>query len=89
MLPLICNECLQGSTNENLAHTPPRDWPNKGEIIFEKLKIRYRDNLEFVLKGISATIHPAEKVGIVGRTGAGQILYLQFTLCSYKHGTLP
>uniref|UniRef100_A0AAF5PGH3 ABC-type glutathione-S-conjugate transporter n=1 Tax=Wuchereria bancrofti TaxID=6293 RepID=A0AAF5PGH3_WUCBA len=62
----------EGLASENLAHTPPRDWPSKGEIIFEKLKIRYRDNLEFVLKGISATIHPAEKVGIVGRTGAGK-----------------
>ncbi|KAM3726825.1 Multidrug resistance-associated protein [Dirofilaria immitis] len=62
----------EGSANENLAHTPPRDWPSKGEIVFEKLKIRYRDNLEFVLKGISATIHPAEKIGIVGRTGAGK-----------------
>ncbi|KAL3981708.1 multi drug resistance-associated protein (MRP) [Acanthocheilonema viteae] len=62
----------EGLANENLAHTPPRDWPSKGQIVFEKLKIRYRDNLEFVLKGISATIHPAEKVGIVGRTGAGK-----------------
>ncbi|VIO86165.1 multidrug resistance related protein 1, putative [Brugia malayi] len=62
----------EGLASENLAHTPRRDWPSKGEIIFEKLKIRYRDNLEFVLKGISATIHPAEKIGIVGRTGAGK-----------------
>ncbi|VDO26102.1 unnamed protein product [Onchocerca flexuosa] len=62
----------EGLANENLAHMPPRDWPSKGEIVFEKLKIRYRDNLEIVLKGISATIHPAEKVGIVGRTGAGK-----------------
>uniref|UniRef100_A0A158Q7H0 Multidrug resistance-associated protein 1 n=1 Tax=Elaeophora elaphi TaxID=1147741 RepID=A0A158Q7H0_9BILA len=62
----------EGLASENLAHTPPRDWPNKGEIIFEKLKIRYRNNLEFVLKGISARIRPAEKVGIVGRTGAGK-----------------
>uniref|UniRef100_A0A8R1XX01 ABC-type glutathione-S-conjugate transporter n=2 Tax=Onchocerca volvulus TaxID=6282 RepID=A0A8R1XX01_ONCVO len=62
----------EGLANENLAHMPPRDWPSKGEIVFEKLKIRYRDNLEFVLKGISAIIHPAEKVGIVGRTGAGK-----------------
>ncbi|KAK6109907.1 multi drug resistance-associated protein (MRP) [Brugia pahangi] len=62
----------EGLASENLAHTPQRDWPSKGEIIFDKLKIRYRDNLEFVLKGISATIHPAEKIGIVGRTGAGK-----------------
>uniref|UniRef100_A0A1I7V7F0 Multidrug resistance-associated protein 1 n=1 Tax=Loa loa TaxID=7209 RepID=A0A1I7V7F0_LOALO len=63
---------IEGSANKNLMYTPPQDWPDKGEIIFEKLKIQYRDNLEFVLKGISATIHPAEKVGIVGRTGAGK-----------------
>uniref|UniRef100_A0A915PJI9 Uncharacterized protein n=1 Tax=Setaria digitata TaxID=48799 RepID=A0A915PJI9_9BILA len=62
----------EGLASENLAHMPPRDWPSKGEIVFEKLKIRYRENLGLVLKGISATIHPAEKVGIVGRTGAGK-----------------
>lgn len=68
--------CLQGLAKENLAHALPPNWPSKGEIIFERLKVQYRDNLGFVLKGISATIHPSEKIGIVGRTGAGQLLYL-------------
>ncbi|VDM94999.1 unnamed protein product [Thelazia callipaeda] len=60
------------SSNQSFLYKPPRDWPSKGEIVFEKLKIRYRENLEFVLKGIDAKIRPAEKVGIVGRTGAGK-----------------
>ncbi len=33
---------------------------------------RYRDGLELVLKGIDCTIVSGEKVGIVGRTGAGK-----------------
>ena len=31
--------------------------------------MRYRENLDLVLNGISATIKSREKVGIVGRTG--------------------
>ncbi|VDK36276.1 unnamed protein product [Gongylonema pulchrum] len=59
-------------SNESLAHRPARNWPSAGAIVFEKLQLRYRENLECVLKGVSAVIRPAEKVGIVGRTGAGK-----------------
>jgi len=34
--------------------------------------LRYREGLELILKGISCTIKPKEKIGIVGRTGAGK-----------------
>eukprot|EP00026_Physarum_polycephalum_P008777 Phypoly_transcript_08878.p1 GENE.Phypoly_transcript_08878~~Phypoly_transcript_08878.p1 ORF type:complete len:352 (-),score=56.36 Phypoly_transcript_08878:57-1112(-) len=50
----------------------PSDWPSAGEIRFENLKLRYRANLELVLHGVTATIKPREKIGIVGRTGAGK-----------------
>lgn len=48
------------------------NWPSHGEIQFENLKLRYRPGLDSILKGISFTIHPREKIGIVGRTGAGK-----------------
>uniref|UniRef100_A0A069DZT4 ABC-type glutathione-S-conjugate transporter n=1 Tax=Panstrongylus megistus TaxID=65343 RepID=A0A069DZT4_9HEMI len=48
------------------------DWPAKGNVEFKKLEIRYREGLELVLKGISFDINGGEKVGIVGRTGAGK-----------------
>lgn len=51
---------------------PPKEWPTEGEIVFNDLKLRYRPGLELVLKGISCTIKPKEKIGVVGRTGAGK-----------------
>ena len=34
--------------------------------------MRYREGLDYVLNGISLEVRPGEKVGIVGRTGAGK-----------------
>ncbi|XP_076138611.1 ATP-binding cassette sub-family C member 5 [Alosa pseudoharengus] len=51
---------------------PPEDWPNEGEVVFDDTEMRYRENLPLVLKKISCTIRPKEKVGIVGRTGSGK-----------------
>uniref|UniRef100_A0A336KSQ1 ABC-type glutathione-S-conjugate transporter n=1 Tax=Culicoides sonorensis TaxID=179676 RepID=A0A336KSQ1_CULSO len=49
-----------------------KDWPEQGQVEFEEFKVRYREGLDLVLKGISFTIKGGEKVGIVGRTGAGK-----------------
>ncbi|XP_058154485.1 ATP-binding cassette sub-family C member 2 isoform X2 [Dasypus novemcinctus] len=51
---------------------PPADWPNKGEIQFSNYQVRYRPELDLVLKGITCDIRSSEKVGVVGRTGAGK-----------------
>ncbi|KAM6330191.1 ATP-binding cassette sub-family C member 2 [Podargus strigoides] len=51
---------------------PPRGWPSKGEIQFIDYKVRYRPELELVLQGITCNIESTEKVGVVGRTGAGK-----------------
>ncbi|KAJ1902852.1 Transporter of the ATP-binding cassette (ABC), partial [Coemansia sp. IMI 209127] len=51
---------------------PPADWPTDGRISVEDLVLRYADNLPPVIRGISFTVNPREKVGIVGRTGAGK-----------------
>uniref|UniRef100_A0A672VEL7 MRP2 protein n=1 Tax=Strigops habroptila TaxID=2489341 RepID=A0A672VEL7_STRHB len=51
---------------------PPRGWPSKGEIRFVDYKVRYRPELELVLQGITCNIGSTEKIGIVGRTGAGK-----------------
>jgi ABC-type multidrug transport system fused ATPase/permease subunit len=50
----------------------PVGWPHAGEIQLNNVKLRYRTGLDLVLHGITATIHPREKIGIVGRTGAGK-----------------
>ncbi|XP_022093741.1 multidrug resistance-associated protein 5-like [Acanthaster planci] len=63
-------------TSEAPAHieetAPEEDWPQHGEIEFKNYKMRYRDNLPLVIKGINCHIKPKEKIGIVGRTGSGK-----------------
>ncbi|CAG5127097.1 unnamed protein product, partial [Candidula unifasciata] len=51
---------------------PPSKWPQNGVIAFVNYTTRYRPGLDLVLKGISCQIKGGEKVGIVGRTGAGK-----------------
>ncbi|SCV04479.1 LAMI_0H16468g1_1 [Lachancea mirantina] len=51
---------------------PAEDWPTKGDIVFENYSTRYRSELGLVLKGINLHVKPKEKIGIVGRTGAGK-----------------
>ena len=51
---------------------PPDDWPDEGKVAFENYSTRYRPGLDLVLRGITASVRPREKIGIVGRTGAGK-----------------
>lgn len=51
---------------------PDDTWPTAGRVVFDNYSTRYRDDLELVLKGISCDVNPGEKIGIVGRTGAGK-----------------
>lgn len=50
----------------------PKNWPAKGEIIFNNVDMRYRPNLPFVLHGLTLHVKAGERIGIVGRTGAGK-----------------
>lgn len=52
--------------------SPPKGWPQHGGIEVNNFWVRYREDLEPVLKGISFKINPGEKVGLVGRTGSGK-----------------
>ncbi|XP_053393095.1 multidrug resistance-associated protein 1-like isoform X1 [Mercenaria mercenaria] len=51
---------------------PSESWPDNGQVKFENYGTRYREGLDLVIKGIDCTVNPGEKVGIVGRTGAGK-----------------
>ncbi|KAG0012632.1 hypothetical protein BGZ80_011618 [Entomortierella chlamydospora] len=50
----------------------PENWPQAGHVEFRNYSARYREGLDLVIKNISFTVQPAEKVGICGRTGAGK-----------------
>uniref|UniRef100_A0A8D2LTB3 Multidrug resistance-associated protein 1 n=1 Tax=Varanus komodoensis TaxID=61221 RepID=A0A8D2LTB3_VARKO len=54
------------------AMAPPSSWPHKGQVEFRDYGLRYRDDMDLVLRNISISIDGGEKVGIVGRTGAGK-----------------
>ena len=47
-------------------------WPEHGEIIFDNVEMRYRAGLPLVLKGLSMHVRAGERIGVVGRTGAGK-----------------
>ncbi|KAK9371704.1 P-loop containing nucleoside triphosphate hydrolase protein [Lipomyces chichibuensis] len=51
---------------------PRADWPTNGAVELYDYSTRYRPGLDLVLKGINLKIKPREKIGIVGRTGAGK-----------------
>ncbi|XP_029941882.1 multidrug resistance-associated protein 4-like [Salarias fasciatus] len=51
---------------------PPADWPSRGSITFSRVNFSYSADGPTVLRDISTSFQPNEKVGIVGRTGAGK-----------------
>ncbi|XP_076444665.1 multidrug resistance-associated protein 1-like [Babylonia areolata] len=51
---------------------PKPDWPRQGHIRFQGYSTRYRPGLDLVLHDLTCDIKAGEKVGIVGRTGAGK-----------------
>ncbi|KAJ2793738.1 hypothetical protein H4R20_006451, partial [Coemansia guatemalensis] len=51
---------------------PKEAWPEQGVVEFKNYSTRYREGLDLVLKNLSFRVQPRQKVGIVGRTGAGK-----------------
>ncbi|KAM8876677.1 ATP-binding cassette sub-family C member 3 isoform 2-T2 [Synchiropus picturatus] len=51
---------------------PPPDWPTLGNVEFHQYSVRYREGLDLVLKSLTLSVKGGEKIGIVGRTGAGK-----------------
>ncbi|XP_033840128.1 ATP-binding cassette sub-family C member 3 isoform X4 [Periophthalmus magnuspinnatus] len=60
---------------------PPPDWPLQGNVQFKDYSVRYREGLDLVLKNLSLSVKGGEKIGIVGRTGAGKS---SMTLCLFR-----
>lgn len=54
------------------GRAPSKDWPSQGVVKFDRYSTRYREGLDLVLHDISADVDAGEKIGIVGRTGAGK-----------------
>eukprot|EP00041_Stephanoeca_diplocostata_P028197 m.790864 g.790864 ORF g.790864 m.790864 type:complete len:1581 (+) comp23327_c0_seq3:295-5037(+) len=73
-----------------LPNRPDATWPTRGEVALNNYACRYRQGLDLVLKGITATIRQGEKVGVVGRTGAGKssLMLALFRLVEPARGTI-
>ncbi|KAJ4459649.1 Multidrug resistance-associated protein [Paratrimastix pyriformis] len=68
----------------------PATWPSLGDITVDQAVARYRPGLPTVLNSVNLHIQPAEKVGIVGRTGAGKssLLSVLLRLVELEAGTI-
>lgn len=53
-------------------HRPNISWPSQGGVKFSNYSTRYREGLDMVLRDVDLDIKPREKIGVVGRTGAGK-----------------
>ncbi len=72
------------------AARPPAEWPAAGQVVFSGVRMRYAPGLPEVLRGVSFTLAPGEKVGVVGRTGAGKssLVTALFRLVELKGGSV-
>ncbi|KAI1772668.1 P-loop containing nucleoside triphosphate hydrolase protein [Hypoxylon cercidicola] len=52
--------------------SPPAAWPTEGRVEVDDLVVSYAEDLPPVLKGLNFTVERNERVGVVGRTGAGK-----------------
>ncbi|KAG0046312.1 Multidrug resistance-associated protein 1 [Gryganskiella cystojenkinii] len=50
----------------------PEHWPAHGRIAFKGFSARYREGLDLCIQNANFTIEPQQKIGVVGRTGAGK-----------------
>lgn len=66
------------------------NWPQSGQITFKSVEMRYRAGLPLVLQGLNLDIKGGERVGIVGRTGAGKssIMSALFRLTELSGGSI-
>jgi ATP-binding cassette, subfamily C (CFTR/MRP), member 1 len=73
-------KCMTTDPNNVVAN----DWPEYGQLEFQNVCLRYRENLPLALNGLSFVIPAGKKCGIVGRSDAGKVRLIcvfSFVLC--------
>ncbi|OBT74156.1 hypothetical protein VF21_06257 [Pseudogymnoascus sp. 05NY08] len=63
---------VENENQEDEVGTVSDDWPERGGIVFEDISASYEASLGPVLKEISFSVQPGEKIAICGRTGSGK-----------------
>jgi len=56
----------------NMPDDPEQGWLTHGRIEFKEVVMCYREGLPPVLNGVTFVIEGGQKIGVVGRTGAGK-----------------
>ncbi|KAK0716329.1 ABC transporter [Lasiosphaeris hirsuta] len=64
-------ETTRGEDQPEEKDTPPPGWPAGGGIEFRRLDAGYGGS-NHILKNVSLTVKPGEKIGVCGRTGSGK-----------------
>lgn len=84
------NELEQEAAFDIDENKPPSNWPEKGEMQFKNVQLRYRPGLPLVLKGLTMHVAGGEKIGVVGRTGAGKSSLMQaiFRIVELAEGSI-
>lgn len=83
-------DTVQEAPWKNTEYTPPKEWPTNGRVDFKDFKVRYREGLDLVLNGLTFSVFGGEKIGIVGRTGAGKssMTLALFRIIEAAHGKI-
>ena len=63
---------LDGASGDKASGCQQEVWPTTGSLSIKNLKLRYRPDLPLALNGLNLDIAGGERLGIVGRTGAGK-----------------
>ncbi|XP_054637104.1 multidrug resistance-associated protein 4 isoform X2 [Dunckerocampus dactyliophorus] len=63
---------LESEAPWHTSKRPPPTWPSKGLVTLDGVSFSYSSNGPKVLHDLKVTFLPKEKIGIVGRTGAGK-----------------
>ncbi|KAK0457645.1 P-loop containing nucleoside triphosphate hydrolase protein [Desarmillaria tabescens] len=84
------SEVVPEAPHELPDSKPDGPWPSKGGVEFRHYSTRYRPELDLVLRDITMTIKPSEKIGVCGRTGAGKssLLLALFRIIEPTEGTI-
>ncbi|KAJ2159317.1 hypothetical protein GGF46_003109 [Coemansia sp. RSA 552] len=66
--PVVYSE----NTSDVTVRPINRKWPTRGTVIVRDLSLRHRPGLPLALDGVNIEVYDGERIGIVGRSGAGK-----------------